>query len=116
MEQTLHCISYYAPIDGLKIGGYYETGGDKLNNVSQKTGGNIYAQYAFGNIKVGYTMGELEPSKTTDKYATDTADTATAGGDAYESDGLGINLQLMMIYHYRSQAKTLLEFTKQWQL
>jgi len=82
-----------SPIDGLKIGAdYYETGGNKLSTVSQeKTGGNIYAQYAFGNFKVGYTKGELEPAKTTDKYGTNTADTATAlGGDAYESDGIGI--------------------------
>ena len=82
-----------SPIDGLKIGGdYYETGGHKLSTVSQdKTGGNVYAQYAMGNFKVGYTRGKLEPAKTTDKYGTDTADTATAlGGDAYESDGIGI--------------------------
>ena len=82
-----------SPIDGLKIGAdYYETGGNKLGTVSQeKTGGNIYAQYAFGNFKVGYTKGELEPAKTTDKYGTNTADTATAlGGDQYESDGMGI--------------------------
>ena len=82
-----------SPIDGLKIGAdYYETGGDKLSTVSQeKTGGNVYAQYAMGNFKIGYTQGELEPAKTTDKYGTNTADTATAlGGDAYESDGLGV--------------------------
>ena len=49
----------------------------------EKTGGNVYAQYAFGNFKVGYTKGELEPSKTTDKYGTASADTATAlNGDA----------------------------------
>ena len=82
-----------SPIDGLKIGAdYYETGGNKLSTVSQeKTGGNVYAQYAMGNFKVGYTKGKLEPSKTTDKYGTNTADTATAlGGDAYESDGIGV--------------------------
>ncbi len=82
-----------SPIDGLKIGGdYYETGGHKVNNVSQhKTGGNVYAQYAMGNFKVGYTKGKLEPAKTDDKYGTNTADSATAlGGDAYESDGLGL--------------------------
>merc|ERR1711907_362263 len=82
-----------APIDGLKIGAdYYETGGNKLGNVSQeKTGGNIYAQYAFGNFKVGYTKGELEPGKTTNKYRANVADTATAlNGAQYESDGMGI--------------------------
>ena len=82
-----------APIDGLKIGAdYYETGGDKLSTVSQeKTGGNVYSQYAFGNFKVGAYMGELEPSKINDKYDTASADTSTAlNGDAYESDGFGI--------------------------
>ena len=81
------------PIDGLTIGAdYYETGGDKLSTISQeKTGGNIFAQYAIGNFKVGYSNGKLEPSKTTDKYGTNTADTATAlGGDQYESDAIGV--------------------------
>ncbi len=94
-----------APIDGLKIGGdYYETGGNKLNNVSQhKSGGNVYAQYAFGNFKVGAYKGKLEPSKTTDKIASASADTATAlNGDRYESDGIGIefavNDQLSLSY------------------
>ena len=82
-----------SPIDGLKIGAdYYETGGTKVNNVSQeKTGGNYYAQYAFGNFKIGYTKGYVEPAKTNNKYRTNVADTATAlNGAKYESDGLGI--------------------------
>ena len=82
-----------APVDGLKIGAdYYETGGNKLSTVSQqKTGGNYYAQYAMGNFKVGYTKGYVEPSKTTNKYRTNVADTATAlNGAKYESDGFGI--------------------------
>ena len=82
-----------SPIDGLKIGGdYYETGGHKLSTVSQdKTGGNVYAQYAMGNFKVGYTKGKLEPAKTTNKYRANVADTATAlNGAQYESDGYGI--------------------------
>jgi hypothetical protein len=94
-----------APIDGLTIGGdYYETGGDKLSTVSQeKTGGNVYAQYAVGNFKVGMYKGRLEPSKTTGKAATASADTATAlNGDAYESDGFGVefavNDQLSISY------------------
>ena len=84
-----------SPIDGLKIGGdYYETGGNKLSTVSQeKTGGHVYAQYAFGNFKIGYNKGKLEPAKITDKYDTASADTATAlNGDAYESDGVGIEM------------------------
>ena len=67
-----------APIDGLKIGAdYYETGGNKLSTVSQeKTGGNVYAQYSYGNFKFGAYKGKLEPSKTTDKHASASADTA----------------------------------------
>ena len=102
-----------SPIDGLKIGAdYYETGGNKLSTVSQeKTGGNVYAQYAFGNFKIGYTKGELEPAKTTDKYDTNTADTATAlGGDQYESDGIGIefavNDQLSISYSSEDFTRT----------
>lgn len=81
-----------SPIDGLKVGAdYYEVGNESSIVSQAKSGGNIYAQYAMGNFKVGYTRGKLEPAKTTDKYGTDTADTATAlGGDAYESDGIGI--------------------------
>ncbi len=82
-----------SPLDGLKVGAdYYETGGNKVSNVSQeKTGGNYYAQYALGNFKVGYTKGYVEPAKTTNKYRTNVADTATAlNGASYESDGIGI--------------------------
>jgi len=81
-----------SPIDGLKIGAdFYEVGGNSSSAVSQeKMGGNIYAQYAAGNFKIGYTQGALQPAKTTDKYS-DSADTATAlNGDHYESDGIGI--------------------------
>ncbi len=94
-----------SPIDGLKIGGdYYETGGNKLSNVSQeKTGGNIYAQYSYGNFKFGAYRGKLETAQTTGKHATASADTATAlNGDRYESDGMGVefavNDQLSLSY------------------
>lgn len=94
-----------APIDGLKLGvDYFETGGDKPAALGQEnTAGTMYAQYAFGNIKVGAYQGYLEPGKTTDKAATASADTATASnGDMYEFDGLGIefavNDQLSLSY------------------
>ena len=102
-----------SPIDGLKIGAdYYETGGDKLSTVSQeKTGGNVYAQYAMGNFKVGYTKGKLEPAKTTNKYRANVADTATAlNGAAYESDGIGVefavNDQLSISYTQEDFSRT----------
>jgi hypothetical protein len=44
-----------APIDGLKIGAdYFEVGGNTTAALGQEnTAGNMYAQYAFGNFKVG---------------------------------------------------------------
>ena len=94
-----------APIDGLKVGvDYFETGGDKPAALGQEnTAGTMYAQYAFGNIKIGAYQGYLEPAKTTDKAATASADTATvSNGDMYEFDGLGIefavNDQLSLSY------------------
>jgi outer membrane protein OmpU len=82
-----------APIDGLKLGAdYFETGGQKPITVKQEqTAGTMYAQYAFGNFKIGTYAGFLEPAKTTDKHATAAADTATASnGDQYEFDGIGV--------------------------
>ncbi len=81
-----------APIDGLKVGGdYYEVGGNELAGISQeKSGGNVYAQYAMGNFKVGAYKGKLETgliAKTTGVVA----DTATAlNAPRYESAGYGI--------------------------
>merc|ERR1711935_745508 len=85
-----------APIDGLKIGGdYYEVGGNELAGISQeKSGGNVYAQYAMGNFKVGAYKGKLETgliAKTTGVVA----DTATAlNAPRYESGGYGIEFAL----------------------
>jgi hypothetical protein len=84
-----------SPIDGLKIGGdYYETGGTTLLVKQEKTGGNIYAQYAMGNFKVGAYKGKLETgliAKTTGVVA----DTATAlNAPRYESGGYGIEFAL----------------------
>jgi len=94
-----------APIDGLKIGGdYYEVGGNVTEGIKQdKTGGNIYAQYAWGNFKVGITEGYVENgliAKTTGV----TADTATAlNAPRYNTTGMGIefavNDQLSISYN-----------------
>ena len=52
-----------APIDGLKIGADYASAENETGVVDQElTGGNYYAQYAIGNIKVGYMKGYLRPS------------------------------------------------------
>ena len=81
-----------APLDGLKVGAdYYEVGNASSTVSQEKNGGNYYVQYAMGNFKVGYTKGFVEPAKTTNKYRTNVADTATAlNGARYESDGIGI--------------------------
>jgi hypothetical protein len=92
-----------SPIDGLKIGGdYYEVGGNSLIVKQEKSGGNVYAQYAMGNFKVGAYEGKLETgliAKTTGVVA----DTATAlNAPRYESSGFGIefavNDQLSISY------------------
>ena len=90
--QLTHYQVTAAPIDGLSIGIDYAEGSDTTASIAQDpTSGNYYAQYAFGNFKIGYNKGKLETAKTTDKYDTASADTATAlNGDAYESDGIGI--------------------------
>jgi hypothetical protein len=92
-----------APIDGLKIGAdYYEVGGNTLAVKQEKSGGNVFAQYAMGNFKVGITEGYIENgliAKTTGV----TADTATAlNAPRYNSSGMGIefavNDQLTISY------------------
>ena len=94
-----------APIDGLKIGGdYYEVGGNTTTGIKQdKTGGNVYAQYAAGNFKFGLTQGYVETgliAKTTGVVV----DTATAlNAPRYNSSGMGIefavNDQLSISYN-----------------
>ena len=86
-----------APIDGLKIGAdYYEVGGNKGDPAGavmgqENTAGNMYAQYAFGNFKVGAYQGYLEPAITDKVARAGTADTATvSNGNQYRFDGLGI--------------------------
>jgi hypothetical protein len=85
-----------APIDGLKIGAdYFEVGGNTTAALGQEnTAGNMYAQYAFGNFKIGAYQGFLEPA-VADKNATDVADTALASnGTQYRFDGLGIEFAI----------------------
>lgn len=50
-----------APLEGLKVGIDYAEGGDTtLGTKVQPTSGNYFAQYAFGNFKVGYNYGFFE--------------------------------------------------------
>ena len=71
--------------------------------ISDKTGGNVYAQYAMGNFKFGLTQGYVETglvAKTTGVVA----DTATAlNAPRYNSSGMGIefavNDQLSISYN-----------------
>ena len=78
-----------APIDGLKIGADYATGENTSGIIDQElTGGNVYAQYAIGNIKVGYMQGYKESGKAT--YA----DGDGSSNDSYEYDAMGIEFAL----------------------
>jgi hypothetical protein len=50
-----------APIDGLKIGADYASfGGESGVADMERSGGNVFAQYAIGNFKVGYMIGATE--------------------------------------------------------
>ena len=92
-----------APIDGLKIGGdYYEVGGNTLAVKQEKSGGNVFAQYAMGNFKVGITEGYVETGLLAKTGVA--ADTATAlNAPRYNSNGMGIefavNDQLSISYN-----------------
>jgi hypothetical protein len=59
-------LSHYqltaSPIEGLSIGADYAEGSDTIAAIKQDpTSGNYYAQYAFGNFKIGYNKGFSEP-------------------------------------------------------
>jgi hypothetical protein len=94
-----------SPIDGLKIGGdYYEVGGNVTPQIKQeKTGGNIFAQYAMGNLKFGITEGYVETGKVA-KTTGVTADSSTAlNAPRYNTSGMGVefavNDQLSISYN-----------------
>ena len=79
-------------VPGLTIGADYYEVGNAIQTVSQeKTSGHMYAKYAVGNWKFGVFDAYLEPAKTTNKYASASADTATvSGGDRYNFSGIGV--------------------------
>ena len=78
-----------APIDGLKVGADYASAENETGTVDQElTGGNWYAQYALGNIKVGYMQGYKEAGKAT--YA----DGDGSSYDSYEYNAMGIEFAL----------------------
>ena len=75
-----------APIDGLTIAAdYYDTTGNSGDKRQQEqTGGNVSAQYAMGNFKVGVMKGYTEDGVGT--YAGG----AGASYDRQETDSIGI--------------------------
>jgi outer membrane protein OmpU len=78
-----------APVDGLKVGADYASAENETGVVDQElTGGNWYAQYAFGNFKVGYMQGYKESGKAT--YA----DGDGSSYDSYEYNAMGIEFAL----------------------
>ena len=73
-----------APIDGLKVGADYAAFENSTGVVDQEqSGGNFYAQYAIGNVKVGYMQGFTEKGKST--YANGDG----TSYDSYEYDAIG---------------------------
>jgi outer membrane protein OmpU len=74
-----------SPIDGLKVGGdYIQYMNETVALDQEKSGGNIYAQYATGNFKFGAFMGYTEDALST-----------YAGGDGtsydrQETESLGV--------------------------
>ena len=79
-----------APVDGLSVGADYYEAVNTSGSGQLKNGGNMYAQYAMGNFKVGYMKGFGEPGRA-NKAATASADTATAVNDEqYLHTGYGI--------------------------
>jgi len=75
-----------APIDGLKIGGDYASFENTSGFDQEQSGANAYAQYAIGNVKIGYMQGYTEKGKST--YANGDG----TSFDTYEYDALGIEL------------------------
>ena len=91
------------PLDGLKVGADYITyPGDTVANDSEKSGGNVYLQYAMGNFKVGYNTGYTEDGVSS--YA----DGNGSSFDYQETDSIGIefavNDQLSISYSQEDHA------------
>ena len=78
-----------APIDGLKIGADYAAfEGETGVQDQEQSGGNYYAQYAIGNVKVGYMKGFTEKGKST--YANGNG----TSFDSYEYDAMGLEFAI----------------------
>ena len=74
-----------APIDGLKLGADYASfEGETGTSDQEQSGANWYAQYAYGNFKVGYMRGMTEKAKAT--YANGDG----TSFDSYEYDAMGV--------------------------
>jgi hypothetical protein len=83
-----------APVDGLAIGADLYEASNTASTSDTKTGGNMYAKYAIGNIKVGAMKGFGEPG-ILDKAATAAADDKdTERGDRYDNTAMGIEFAI----------------------
>ena len=81
-----------SPIEGLKIGAdYHETSGQLTDTALEASSGNVFAQYAAGNFKVGYSKGGYEPGLK-DKNTVVTEYTNTSMGVEFAvNDALSIS-------------------------
>ena len=83
-----------APVDGLAIGADLYEASNTASTSDTKTGGNMYAKYAIGNIKVGAMKGFGEPG-ILDKAATAAADDKdTERGDRYDNTAMGVEFAI----------------------
>ncbi len=77
-------------VPGLSLGAdYYEVGNSTSSLGQEETSGNYYVKYEVGNFKLGIMDGYFE-NGVADKYASASADTATAAnGDRYNFAAIG---------------------------
>ena len=81
-----------APIDGLTIAAdYHETDGQLTTAVQEAQSGNVGAQYAMGNFKVGYSKGHVAPGLTDKNAAVTSYENTSMGIEFAVNDALSIS-------------------------
>jgi hypothetical protein len=81
------------PIDGLKIGADYSTeDGGETGTAQSEESGAYYAQYAFGNFKVGYGKSLYAPSLSDKQTAIILYDTTSYGLEFAVNDALSVSV------------------------
>ena len=82
-----------APIDGLKIGADYSTeDGGETGTAQSEESGAYYAQYAFGNFKVGYGKSLYAPGITAKNGNVTGYETTSYGLEFAVNDALSVSV------------------------